>query len=293
MQFTDDRNTLKIIEELNRNVSASRKTADGKYVACATPLGRIRSDETYEAEPKFNNQPTYRGLFQRGLELFPEARGVMFSNGDILYTPSLTQTIERVLRFLDDKKAAVEAQGKKWHDRWMIVGQRINHEVPADWDLDDARLTAAGDPEAAACDHGFPRWVREIEAHAKRGRIFQSDAEDYFIVSRKMFDWAKIPDFIVGGVAFDNWITSKAARLALKGEAVLIDASKTVTALHQNHGHNIKSSHDTPKSQYNSHLAAHNGGIGGLGHTADAPVATERRSDGSITVYDKHRLMFG
>jgi hypothetical protein len=48
----------------------------------------------------------------------------------------------------------------------------------------------------------------------------------------------------------------------------------------------------TPKSIYNSDLAARHGGIGGMGHTADAPVATERRADGSITVYDKHRLLF-
>ena len=50
----------------------------------------------------------------------------------------------------------------------------------------------------------MPQWVLDVENYARNGQLFQGNAEDYFIVSRDMFDWDKIPDFVVGGVAFDN-----------------------------------------------------------------------------------------
>jgi hypothetical protein len=245
LQLTDDDMTLRVIARLNAQAANGTRGAvlpAGERAACGAPLTRIQHNEKTEVHPTYK-QPTYRGLFHRGLELFPDAPCVMFSNGDILYTPSLTQTIQRVIEFMADKKAAEVRAGRKWHDRWMIVGQRINHEVPAAFDIDDDAAASArrkADPtaigKARACTGGFPHWVRELETYAGQGKIFQSDAEDYFIVSRKLFDWMKLPDFIVGGVAFDNWITAKVARMALKGEAVLVDATKTVTALHQNHG---------------------------------------------------------
>jgi hypothetical protein len=272
--YTTDDNTKRLIAALNANHTAGASS-------CSVPRYRTEADGAYEIQKKFD-QPTYRGIFRRAFEMYPAAEGVMFSNSDILYTPSLSETIRRVVSYVAERKAAADAAGKAFSTKWMIVGQRVNCEVPAAWTL----RSAAGDDCA-----GAPAWARDLENFARRGQLFQSNAEDYFIVSRDMFQWADMPDFVVGGVAFDNWVTGKANVMAAAGEATVVDASKTITAVHQNHGLNVKSSHQHPKSDYNLRLAHRNGGVR-VGNTADAPIATERRPDGSVTLYEKHRLLF-
>ena len=156
---------------------------------------------------------------------------------------------------------------------WIIVGKRINFLVPPKW----SPLTS-------------PFWPADVHTQfASQGEVYASDAEDYFVVSRGLFDWDSIPDFVVGGVAFDNWITGRANRLAETGEAIVVDATKTIIAVHQNHGKK-KASHRHLKSQYNARLAKENGGLG-LRCTSDALVASEFNADGLVSVYDKHRLM--
>lgn len=242
----------------------------------------VAVEKKFEIHSQYS-QPTYRGLFKAALKAFPSAPAVMYSNMDILYTPHLVHTLRAMLRFVDEDKErqlrALRAKGLSESlykvKGWMIVGQRINYEVPADW----SPLSNSD-------------WADDMESRfARKGEVFESDAEDYFIVSRDIFDWSQIPDFVVGGVAFDNWLVSKGNEMAIEGTAIVVDATKTIVALHQNHGKNSKDSHKHPKSQYNSHLAAMHGGIT-LGHTSDALFATEIDPQGRISVYDKHRLLF-
>ena len=262
--LADDELTPKLVEKVTKE--------NGHRIKTWHP---IKVDSHFEIQRRFS-QPTYRGLFAKALQLFPEAPAVMYSNFDILYTPALSQTIRRVIEYTDNERERKLKAGLPYNVRgWLIVGQRVNVDVPVEWTIADA-----GD-----------RWVDEILSFSKGGELFESDAEDYFVVSRGLFEWMKdIPDFVVGGVAFDNWIVNKVNVLANQGEAIVVDGTKTVTALHQNHGHNVKASHTEPKSVYNGHLAMREGWE--LGHTADALYATERLPDGRITVYDKHRLMY-
>ena len=71
-----------------------------------------------------------------------------------------------------------------------------------------------------------------------------------------------------------------------------MDATKTVTAVHQNHDVDVKVSHAHPKSAYNLDLAARHGGFSGGGKVSDAEFSTERRRDGRVAVLDKHRLLY-
>ncbi|ORC89877.1 glycosyl transferase family 2 [Trypanosoma theileri] len=76
----------------------------------------------------------------------------------------------------------------------------------------------------------------------------------------ELFNWTEIPPFIVGGVAFDNWLTTQAVKAALDGVALAVDGTKTLTAIHQNHDKNAFASGKQPKSPFNKHLAKTNGG---------------------------------
>lgn len=267
----------------------------------------IAVEHEFEVQKQFD-QPTYRGLFAKTFSMFPEAEAIMYSNSDILYTRALPETIRSVMRYVSRERKRVEDSGGEYKIKgFMIVGQRINHEVPVEWQLRNpksslppkdkkaksgkSKKSKTAEPKQIANDSRL-WWERDIEEQfSSDGQLFQSNAEDYFIVSRGLFDWERIPDFVVGGVAFDNWIVAKAVRLAQQGQAIVVDASKTVIALHQNHGVDVKSSHKHPKSEYNSRLAAENGGVSG-GKTADATFATDRLATGQISVYDKHRMLF-
>ena len=39
---------------------------------------------------------------------------------------------------------------------------------------------------------------------ARRGTLFQTNAQDYFIMRLGSLDWGSIPDFVIGRPAYDN-----------------------------------------------------------------------------------------
>lgn len=226
----------------------------------------------FEEHPTFG-QPTYRGLFWGALEHYPNASVVAYSNSDILYADDLVESVHAVADYFDRKVMTPGGLFGNWKG-WMMVGQRVNVDIPDSF---------SGTNQS------------ELNKLAQSGEVFQTNAEDYFIVSRGLFDWRhEIPDFVVGGVAFDNWIVARANRLAERNHALVVDATKTITAIHQNHGEGgeMKSSHDHPKSAYNTRLAATHGGFAGGGKVTDAEFRTERRKDGRVVVLDKHRLLY-
>lgn len=74
-------------------------------------------------------------------------------------------------------------------------------------------------------------WEREITERAHReGKLFSGDWIDYFVF-RKGFYLDQLPDFVIGRVYWDQWLVWKAKNKGAK----LVDASRCVTAIHQNH----------------------------------------------------------
>lgn len=75
---------------------------------------------------------------------------------------------------------------------------------------------------------------------ASHGKLFQADAQDYFFYSRGVQNLSSIPDFVVGRRAYDNWLVDHAFHNA---NIVLIDASRTILALHLTTGDGNKAGH--------------------------------------------------
>jgi hypothetical protein len=119
-----------------------------------------------------------------------------YSNADILFFPDFVETT----RDLAEAKA-----------RFLAVGQRYDLDVTEPLDF-------SGDWPAALRDRV-----------AAGGKLHGQTGSDYFIYPRECFK--DIPDFAVGRAGWDNWMLFRAR---WKGWS-LIDATQSITVLHQNH----------------------------------------------------------
>ena len=246
----------------------------------------LRTDTRLELQAEFN-QPTYRSLFKTAFQhAAPAPSLVMYSNSDILYTPSLSESLDAVLRFRETHHPGAPL---------LVIGQRTNVNVPEGYEID---------AEGA--------WTDDVEDLERRGELFQPDAEvcfsssssslllfaqasgtkpppppthtpnlqDYFLVSQETYDWDAMPDFVVGGAAFDNWFVSQVIK---SRKALVVDVTRTATVVHQNHDMHrkcgSKCSLTTPKSAYNTMLSKTHGGTSG-GTTLDCRYATVRTLSG-------------
>jgi hypothetical protein len=97
-------------------------------------------------------------------------------------------------------------------------------------------------------------------------------SEDYFFFSRSFWDWNGVPQFVLGGLAVDNWIVNN-ARVRRTGTLV-VDTSETVTCVHQEHP-NLSHSENNPRSVHNMQLARKFGGWQ-RGDTESMPYYTSR-----------------
>ena len=124
-----------------------------------------------------------------------------YANGDIVFTMSLVDTLRQIRRGWAREVAAGARKGL------LIVGKRTNtefHSQVLESDEDVVKL-------------------------AKNGKLFQADAQDYFLYSRAARDWNLMPGFVVGRRAYDNWLVDN----AYHDEGMdLIDASNTILAVH-------------------------------------------------------------
>ncbi|KAH9578665.1 hypothetical protein LSM04_001801 [Trypanosoma melophagium] len=252
--LSEDPLNHKLIEEINL---VNKKKGVGQQIDII---------KDFEIQEKFG-QPTYRGLFLRVSLAYPDAQAIMYSNMDILFSRSTVDSINAIHRYYH-----IIAKRNPSLKGWFAVGRRTNVDIPINWALRSD-------------------WEDDVEVKFRTiGVPFQSLSEDYFAMSHDMFDWTQIPDFVVGGTAFDNWVTTQAVSLARAGQAVVVEATSTLTAIHQNHGENIKASHHQPKSRYNNNLARQNGGWS-LGHTTDAPLISVCRFGIEVLIFDRLALL--
>jgi hypothetical protein len=141
---------------------------------------------------------------------------------------------------------------------FLAVGRR--------WDLDVAE----------AIDYSDPGWEeklhREVDA---RGSLHAETGIDYFLYPRGF--WGKIPPFAVGRTMWDNWLILDSRRR----NAMVIDATERIWAVHQNHGYNhhpqgAKGVWKGPEAEINERLA---GGSFRLFNILDA---THRLAEGRV-----------
>lgn len=97
-------------------------------------------------------------------------------------------------------------------DKFFLTGQR--------WDLDVMELL----------DFDAPDWESRLRSRlAKDGCIHSPVGSDYLVFPKFMF--GKIPPFLIGRTAADHWFFFKARSLGIP----VINATKMVTCIHQNH----------------------------------------------------------
>ena len=139
--------------------------------------------------------PVLRTMFQKVMESF-NSTFYGFANGDILFSSNILDTLATIKTKFGYKKPI------------LLTGRRYN--------IDHVTVK-----EAAS--------LPNIHSAAKtRGKLFDIYAEDYFITS-KSFPWYTVPDLVIGRPAYDNWLVAHARCL----DAVVVDTTDTITAVHQ------------------------------------------------------------
>jgi len=122
---------------------------------------------------------------------------LVFVNADIILMGDLIPAIRRVK-----------------NDLSLVSGQR--------WDVG---ITQPIDFEAPNWENGLREKIKET------GKLHGPTGMDYFVFPRNLPDIIKMPPLVVGRPGWDNWLIYKALSLGIP----VIDATKSITIVHQNH----------------------------------------------------------
>jgi hypothetical protein len=161
--------------------------------------------------------PVVKHMFIRALEMY-NTPYYGYANGDILFTNDLMISLQGISNYTFHGIKGL-----------LIVGKRINYNV------------SLHSTQPLSHPYTFER-VKQI---AENSTLFQASAQDYFIVTKNAFAWKEIPDFVVGRVGYDNWLLTR----AVLDDVIVIDATGTVTALHQTSSRGNFESHKYSKSK--------------------------------------------
>lgn len=97
---------------------------------------------------------------------------------------------------------------------FLMVGQRWDVELNESVNFDDTQ------------------WESQLWTHViEHGKLHHKSGIDYFVFPRGIY--CDIPPFALGRTAWDNWLVYRARLLKVP----VIDATKAITAIHQNHGY--------------------------------------------------------
>lgn len=139
--------------------------------------------------------PLISSIFELAREV-NDSPYLVYSNADILFLPELIDVVRRM---------------GEYKKEFLGVGQR--------WDLDV--------DQSIDFNQGWSEALMD-DIHI-RGKLHGQTGSDYFIFPRTCF--INIPDFAVGRAGWDNWMIYHARWQHWP----LIDLSKTLTVVHQNH----------------------------------------------------------
>jgi hypothetical protein len=178
-----------------------------------------------------------------------------YVNCDVVFTSDFRDALERV---------------REWRADVLMIGRR--------WDLDIAE----------PLEFGQVNWESPLRALAlQRGRQRPSDWIDYFVFSRGLYH-KKIPPFVIGRPGWDNWLVWYARAAG----ACVVDASKVVVAVHQNHDYSYHP--DGKSGVWQGEEAKRNRELrGGWAHYGTIENATHRLTEGGIERNHRHWLLVG
>lgn len=148
-----------------------------------------------------------------------------YVNSDIILTSDFLPTVQQVV-----------AQ----NPQFLMVGRR--------WNLDITE----------PIDFNHPDWEKELRDRIQKAGIFSGvGALDYFVFPKPLF--RLLPEFAIGRPGWDNWMVGE----ALKRGYPVINASQTITIIHQNHdyghlpGNRLEAFHGTEAQQNQTLLRGH------------------------------------
>lgn len=111
----------------------------------------------------------------------------------------------------------------------MVIGRRMNVDVKS---VDFYNLHLPSSVQQAAEQHG---------------KLHNADAEDYFFIRRNLFPWHRVPDIAIGRKAYDNFIVAT----GIMNNVSVVDATETLTALHQTDDDGNRAGHSNPENDIN------------------------------------------
>jgi hypothetical protein len=142
--------------------------------------------------------PLLNTLFEKTQEIAANDT-ICYVNGDILLIDDFLRSVHKV-----------EASKKSF----LLVGRRWNVDVDEPLDFSDG-------------------WERKIRKRVEeKGELYGIDGIDYFVFRRGTL--GELPPFAVGRPGWDGWMIYN----ALKKKIPVIDATRAITCIHQNHDYN-------------------------------------------------------
>ncbi|KAK2139731.1 hypothetical protein LSH36_1635g00002 [Paralvinella palmiformis] len=158
-----------------------------------------------------SNIPVFKDLILETSTINPSSPLVGFANDDILFAYNIITTIAVILESL----VTIREQFV------FITGRRRNVDGELIGRIDDVDC---------------PQIVYLL---GKDRSAFSQDSADYFLFSSNTVRkyWAEMPEFVIGRAGYDNWIISS----AVARNATAIEATETITALHQTGEDGIRS----------------------------------------------------
>ena len=142
--------------------------------------------------------PLLSSVFREAHRSAPESAVMGYVNADILFLEDFVATVERV---------------RAWGDRFLLLGRRRDIDATEEFRFDDTGLAS-------------------LESLVRRdGELRDGWWIDYFVFPRGL--WVEIPPFAVGRPMWDNWMVFDALRRRIP----VIDATESITAIHQRHGY--------------------------------------------------------
>ncbi|PYU01656.1 MAG: hypothetical protein DMG34_17820 [Acidobacteria bacterium] len=158
-----------------------------------------------------------------------------------------------------DFRAAVEVTSKTYNE-FLMMGRRWDTNITEPWNFNQAE------------------WDRQLRSLAlSTGRLNGPSWVDYFCFSRDLY-YGKMPPFLIGRDGWDPWLIW----FARSSEVPLVDVSRAVIAVHQNHDYAYlkrgpAAIHKEKEISYNLNL-----GNGPGWHYYAANAATRQLVDGNL-----------
>ncbi|CAL52005.1 unnamed product [Ostreococcus tauri] len=164
--------------------------------------------------------PELHSLFKYAYELYPRAVTYTYVNSDLLTDRSFYDTISKV------------SESLKGHE-FVIIGSRVD----------------------SVWKENISSNMYDFSALFRSGTRARLDAIDYFVTTKSSIDWHRVPPFVIGRPAFDNWLVNYVAQ---SPNVILVDASNTIKMLHQSVKSGLdhwESMSDKENRDYNRKLA--------------------------------------